>query len=214
MRQLIIFALSILLLSSFAIAADEMKSEQIGVAIEMLVKDTGETIFEGVELVEGYPDHKLQPEEGFAAKVLSVKGEELYSFKFPVEFWFYDNPAVLTEKPVLIIFPHYRNVQEAKIYDKEDNLVLTVDLSGYTTCNENAVCNIEIGENEELCPSDCRAGEAEELEAEKETAEEIPIAEGAPVKKGVLSATWLIILLAVVLAAIIIGLLKSRKTES
>lgn len=209
MKRLTILALSLLLLSSFAIAADELKSEDIGVAVDMLIKDSGETILEGTELVQGYPDHKLPPDDGFTAKVLSAKGEELYSFTFPVEFWFYDNPTVLTEKPVTIIFPHYRNIQEAKIYDKEDNLVLTVDLSAYTTCNQNSVCNVDIGENEELCPSDCEAGEAEAIEAEQQAEEQVV----GPGEKPAISSTWIVALLVVILAAIIIALLRTRKKQ-
>ncbi|MBU2637576.1 MAG: hypothetical protein KJ955_01240 [Nanoarchaeota archaeon] len=215
MKQWTIFTLSILILSSLAIAAEDLKSDVIGVAVEFTVKDTGEvTLDSQPELVEGYPDHKLQPEDGFNAKVLSVKGEEIYSFNFSVEFWFYDNPTILTEKPVLIIFPYYRNVQEAKIYDKEDKLVLTVDLSGYTTCNENAVCNIDIGENEELCPSDCKTGEAEAMEAEQAAAEETvsgELVEGAGEKP--VSSLWLIVLLVVILIAIIIGLVRTKKKD-
>ncbi|MDD4878701.1 MAG: hypothetical protein PHO02_06755 [Candidatus Nanoarchaeia archaeon] len=208
----IIAALAVL--CSFAIASEDMKSAEIGVAIEMLVKDTGETTLESIDLVEGYPDHKLQPEEGFTAKVYGFDGTELYSFKFPVEFWFYDNPTVLTETYPLIIFPHYRNIREAKIYDKKDNLQLTIDLSDYATCNQNGVCNPDIGEDNEYCPSDCKAGEAEELEAEQaaQVPEDMRVV-GPGEKPFVSTTTWLIILLAVVLVAIIIGLVKSGKKQ-
>ncbi|MFH1066121.1 MAG: hypothetical protein V1734_06450 [Nanoarchaeota archaeon] len=212
MKQLIFLALGVLLLCSFAIAAEDMKSEQIGVAIEMLIKNTSETTLEGVpELVEGYPDHKLQPEEGFSARVYGHDGLEAYSFKFPVEFWFYDNPTILSEKPVLIIFPYYRNIKEAKIYDKQDKLQLTVDLSEFATCNQNGVCNPNIGEDNELCAVDCKVGEAETMAAEEETAAEQPAVTSQEAVSGVSTTTWLIILLAVILVAIIIGLIKSNK---
>lgn len=200
------------MLCSFAIAAEDMKSKEIGVAIEMLIKNTSETALEGVpELVEGYPDHKLQPEEGFTAKVYGYDGAEAYSFKFPVEFWFYDNPTILSEKPVLIIFPYYRNIKEAKIYDKQDKIRLTVDLSEFATCNQNGVCNPDIGEDNELCSADCKAGEAEAIAAEEKTAAEKTA--GEEPAKGVSTTTWLIVLLAVILVAIIIGLVKSGKKQ-
>ncbi|MFA5888358.1 MAG: hypothetical protein WC852_06640 [Candidatus Nanoarchaeia archaeon] len=211
MKSFILLAVGVLLLSSFAIAAEDMKSKEIGVAVEMLIKNTSETTLEGVpELVEGYPDHKIQPEDGFTAKIYGFDGKEDYSFKFPVEFWFYDNPTILSEKPVLIIFPYYRNIKEAKIYDKQDKLQLTVDLSEFATCNQNGVCNPDIGEDNVLCASDCKAGEAEAISAEEKTAAEAQPAAEEPVK-GVSTTTWLIIVLAVILVAIIIGLIKSSK---
>lgn len=213
MKQLIFLALGVLLLCSFAIAAEDMKSRQIGVAVEMLIKNTSETTLEGIDLVEGYPDHKLQPEEGFSARVYGYDGLEAYSFKFSVEFWFYDNPTVLDEKPVLIIFPYYRNIKEAKIYDKENNLQLTVDLSEFATCNQNGVCNPDIGEDNELCSADCRAGEAEQIIAEEETSSEEDQVVGGKDDEGVSTTTWLILLLAVILVAIIIGLVKSGKKQ-
>jgi len=209
-----LFALiaALAMLCSFAIAAENMRSDKIGVAIEMLIKNTSETALENIELVEGYPDHKLQPEEGYTAKVFGFDDKEEYSFKFPVEFWFYDNPTVLSEKPVLIIFPHYRNIKEAKIYDKKNKLQLTVDLSEFATCNQNRVCNPNIGEDNELCAADCKAGEAETIAAEEKTAAEEPAATSqASPASGVSTTAWLIIVLAVILAAIIIGLIKSNK---
>ncbi|MDI6737355.1 MAG: hypothetical protein QME12_02445 [Nanoarchaeota archaeon] len=215
MKLPLILAMCALMLCSLAIAAGDMKSKKIGVAIEMLIKNTSETTLEGIpELVEGYPDHKLQPEEGFTAKVYGYDGLEAYSFKFPVEFWFYDNPTILSEKPVLIIFPYYRNIKEAKIYDKKDVLRLTVDLSVFATCNQNGVCNPNIGEDNELCPADCKAGEAEARAAEKgaeEPSEEGLVSEEPA--KGVSTTTWLIVLLAVILIAIVIGLIKSGKNK-
>ena len=215
MKQIALFAFFMLVLGAFAIAAEDMKSGQIGVAVEMLVKDTFETTLEGTpELVEGYPDHKLQPEDGFAAKIYGYDGAEIYSFKFPVEFWFYDNPTVLTELPVLIIFPYYRNIKEAKIYDKNGSLRLTVDLSAYATCNQNGICNADIGEDAELCSADCRPGEAapagEETPAEGAAGEEAASGE-EPAAKIISSTAWLIAVLVVILIAIVIGLLRSRK---
>ena len=209
--KLFALVISLAILCSFAIAAEDMKSEQIGVAIEMLIKNTSETTLEGLpELVEGYPDHKLQPDEGFTAKVYGYDGAEAYSFKFPVEFWFYDNPTILSEKPVLIIFPYYRNIKEAKIYDKTDKLQLTIDLSEFATCNQNGVCNPVIGEDNTLCAVDCKAGEAEAISAEEKILAEQPAAE-EPASAGVSTTTWLIIVLAVILVAIIMGLIKSNK---
>lgn len=207
-----IIALCMLMLCSFAIAAEDMKSEQIGVAIEMLIKNTSETTLEGpVELVEGYHDHKIQPKEGFTAKIYGFDGKEVYSFKFPVEFWFYDNPTILSEKPVLIIFPYYRNIKEAKIYDKKNVLRLTVDLSEFATCNQNGVCNPDIGEDNKLCPADCKAGDAEAIQAEQPAEEAAKVVPESA--KGISTTTWIIIALAVVLVAIVIGLIKSGKKQ-
>jgi hypothetical protein len=210
MRPFILLAVGVLFLCSFAMAAEDMKSKEIGVAVEMLIKNTSETTLEGVpELVQGYPDHIIQPKDGFTAKVYGFDNKELYNFKFAVEFWFYDNPTILSEKPVLIIFPYYRNIKEAKIYDKQDKLQLTVDLSEFATCNQNGVCNPVIGEDNEYCAVDCKAGEAETIVAEEKTAAEQPAAEEPA--NGVSTTTWLIIVLAVILVAIIIGLIKPGK---
>jgi hypothetical protein len=109
----------------------------IGVAVEITYHDDGRFTFDGVEMVEGFPDHRIQPEWGpdvFEARVVGCDGAKLISFLFGAHLWFYDNPTVLTERPILLIFPRCRDGRGLDILDHEGRRRLRVDLGPFAEC--------------------------------------------------------------------------------
>ncbi|GEM_PF-6233785 len=54
-----------------------------------------------------------------------------------------------------IVLPYFANAKTVQIL-KKDNLLLTVDLSGFSTCNENKIC--DGSESLQTCAADCTCG--------------------------------------------------------
>jgi hypothetical protein len=58
-----------------------------------------------------------------------------------------------------LIIPYFSIARELKIFDKNSNKeLLSVDLSAFTTCNGNGVCEFEQGETGQNCIGDCAGG--------------------------------------------------------
>ena len=139
--------------------------------------DNGVITTEDLELIEGSaPDRNIQPENGYTANVISFDDEILYSFKFafattisyalPRE-WFDENGTQIyfpneTEQTALdqttevLIIPYYETAKSIEIYDPDDIRILLVDVSEYSICNLNEICDGD--ESPETCPQDCTPG--------------------------------------------------------
>jgi len=202
MKKIAILVLVFMVISAYFVFADE----GIVFAFELLYKEDGQLILENIELISGNPpDYLLQPEEGdfHIAKVVGFDGKELFSVNFSTELWSYDFGRV-SERPILLILPYFRNAKEANFYDVNGRLVLKVDLSEYAVCNQNGVCNPGIKEDTETCPEDCKIEKKEAVEKRAIISKEA--------KKP--SAAWLVAFLALIALIAIIIMLKKRKKES
>ena len=109
----------------------------------------------------------------YKAVAVSFNGDILFETYFditsqvlpePLKEWFDEkgNQIVIPEKGVdtqlkdvsaVVFIPYFKNVQSIKIYDKNDILKLSVDISYIATCNMNKICDLK--ESNKLCPEDC-----------------------------------------------------------
>lgn len=183
------------------------------------------------------PDYIDQPEEGYMARMLSFKGEEMLRFNFsvnepiiieqfsdlnltPQEVENIQNPP--TEK-IYLNFPDYPNAKKIEILDETGELKLDIDLSSYARCNENGFC--DFNEDLQKCPEDCRKEiarpEVKADEAKKEEAiEEIPAALEEPKEETLLEqleekgiSRNLIIIIAVLALILVIIIILARKKK-
>jgi hypothetical protein len=56
-----------------------------------------------------------------------------------------------------ISIPFVANAKEIYFYNADGIRLLSVDLSGSSFCNDDKVCNQDVGENFRACPNDCEA---------------------------------------------------------
>lgn len=56
-----------------------------------------------------------------------------------------------------ISIPFIANAKEVYFYNADGIRLLSVDLSGSSFCNDDNVCNQDVGENFRACPNDCEA---------------------------------------------------------
>lgn len=145
--------LSILFLLTFVSA----QTDNIIMSLK-LKYDKGDITLQEMRLIEGNsPDRLNQPGKGYTAKVFSFGKKELYSFKFSIELqplnsldpsWFDDqgNQIIfpkdeikpLTELEFVLNLPYYNNAEKVEIFDMDENLILTIDVSKYATTKEES----------------------------------------------------------------------------
>jgi hypothetical protein len=170
------------------------------------------------------PDRGNQPETGFRCEIVSVSDEILDSFKL-------GNPSLqcsdsfgATEEGGCIEkesgqfsmqLPYYETGSQINLYDADDKMVLSVDISDYAKlCGDN-VC--EENENSGTCPSDCRSGVKDGVcDRIKDGTCDPDCAKSAdPDCAGAPSYTYLIVIAAVILLAVIGFIVwKKRKDGS
>lgn len=102
---------------------------------------------------------------GYTAKIISFKNEILFETAFNVNLEaFYSFPLSketpkaakkLTKTNLDLLLPYYANAKSIQIL-KDNKLLLEIDLSRFSTCNENKICGG--AESVESCPSDCTCG--------------------------------------------------------
>lgn len=81
----------------------------------------------------------------YSGKVVSAKGQQLATFKFDVAA-----PGKVSAKG-----PYYANADHVDFISPAGAKLLTVSVAASSFCNDDAVCNKEVGENDRNCPNDC-----------------------------------------------------------
>ena len=61
--------------------------------------------------------------------------------------------------------PYQSRGTSARIVDSRGTTQLIVDLSGSRVCDDNGVCNADLGENADTCPTDCGTANANQQAA-------------------------------------------------
>ncbi|HOX30439.1 MAG TPA: hypothetical protein P5080_05745 [Candidatus Paceibacterota bacterium] len=128
-------------------------------------KNSDYTVSEVSLLNAKAPDRGYEPETGFRCEIVSVGDEILDTFKF-------SNPKIQCSDSFgkseeggckenesgqfSFQLPYYDTGSQINIYDANDKMVLSADISDFAKlCGDN-VC--EENENAGTCPSDCRSG--------------------------------------------------------
>ncbi len=88
----------------------------------------------------------------FRGEIVSGKEEVLSSFKFDPQK---GNP-VFKKGSIAVDGPYFTNAAKVNFYNNKNQLLLTLDVSGSSFCNDDGTCNSDVGENYQNCPNDCR----------------------------------------------------------
>jgi len=168
MKNFIIFIIGLVVLASIVQATSNL---YFSITLDY---NSGELTKRDVNLIQSNEALNLSKKTGDYKLVLnSFREDALYQTYFDIttqitpsglKEWFDEkgNQIVVSEKPVdlkltkatIVLFvPYFRNAHGIKIYDKNNELKLTIDISDFATCNMNKVCDLK--ESHELCPEDC-----------------------------------------------------------
>ena len=126
--------------------------------------DNGALSLKDILLIKASPMPASKTEE-YTARIISFKEDILFETAFNVNLEpFYSiplsketakAPQKLTKTTFDLLLPYYANAKSLRIL-KNDNMLLEVDLSKFSTCNENKIC--DGSESPEACPGDCTCG--------------------------------------------------------
>lgn len=199
----------------------------------LLHYDNGNLTAEEATLGEGYSDHRSQPDEGYTLKVISFWNETLYQFKFIIDpepacalkpEWFDENgtqiyfpPPCTSENKTTIGLnaPWFVNASRLEIYDPNDVLVLTIDVSWFNLCNYNGVCDRRNQESFATCPRDCSCnnGICEEWETKETCPKDCGKVE--PISTTLIATAILILFIGSIAYLVYVGVrkLKERKPK-
>lgn len=89
-------------------------------------------------------EYKTQ-EGSFKGETFSFKNELLANFKYN-----------LVQGRNQVVVPYFFNTKKVVFYDSAEQELLTLDVGTHSFCNENNVCDSNVGEDQESCPTDCK----------------------------------------------------------
>ncbi len=104
-----------------------------------------------INLVQGEaPGRQLEPKEGYSARMVSDKGDLLYSLNFSIPLEIEEphqdelnstepaGPIRLDETAFNLVIPYFENAKLVNIYSPEGELKLSVDISRHTEAAKTA----------------------------------------------------------------------------
>lgn len=124
---------------------------------------------EGLGLMEGAPPQRAdQPETGFfTLKVVDAGGNTLHSFRFLIELVpireaprgiFSENgtqiaiptgtPLRLKRTTAVLVIPYFENAKSLQVFDETEELLLSVDVSKYSTSSSSVVAVVPVDDSE------------------------------------------------------------------
>lgn len=88
----------------------------------------------------------------FSGTIVSGKGKELAKFGFnkPTSI------VVSLGKSIIDVnAPYFANADHVTFFDKKGKRLFDISVRGSSFCNDNNICNANVGENSLNCPNDC-----------------------------------------------------------
>ncbi|MBI2065442.1 MAG: hypothetical protein HYT62_05360 [Candidatus Yanofskybacteria bacterium] len=143
-------------------------------------------------IADQFVQPQLNTAKPFRGEVVSISGSIIGNFKF--------DPPVAKGK-ISVKGPHFSNAGKVNFYNDKDELLLIIQVSESSVCNEDKICNADTGESNQNCPSDCKTVPTETPKAQ-------------PSLLGrVFSLTNLLGLAVVIILVFLFRWLRSRKNE-
>lgn len=88
----------------------------------------------------------------YKGEVINLKGEVAETFQFDPK---QGNPQFLKGK-LSVKAPYFADGQKVMFYNNQGDALLTIFVSESSFCNDDGVCNADVGEDTKTCPLDCK----------------------------------------------------------
>lgn len=98
-------------------------------------------------IAEPYVTPILKTANPYYGQVLNFKNAVLATFKFDQS---------IVKGRVSVKGPYFADASSVNFYNDSNGLLLTIDVSGSSFCNDDEVCNSDVGENSDNCSNDCK----------------------------------------------------------
>lgn len=103
-------------------------------------------------LPETFVPEVLDTQFPYKGEVINLKGEVASTFQFDPK---QGNPNFL--KGILLVkAPYFPDGQKVNFYNAQGSQLLSISVSESSFCNDDGVCNPDVGEDTKTCPSDCK----------------------------------------------------------
>ncbi len=187
-------------ISSFVSHADVTNNSNNFVYLFHLYYDSGKLVadrdvkFKYDIIAEPYVVPVLKTSNPYYGQILNIKNKILATFKF--------DPSIVKGR-LSVKGPYFADASRADFYNNSNQLLLTIDVSGSSFCNDDGVCNSDVGENMDNCPNDCK------LKPPPVSVTPVPVATG-----GGSNMKLILIIIAVVILIAVLAIwfiIKKRK---
>ena len=103
-------------------------------------------------VAEIFVPETLNTQFPYKGEVINLKGEVAKTFQFDPR---HGDPKFL-KGTLLVKAPYVSDGQKVNFYDGQGNQFFSIFVSESSFCNDDGVCNPDVGEDTKTCPSDCK----------------------------------------------------------
>lgn len=104
------------------------------------------------DVIPGYYNQpEIQTVYPYLAEIVSIKGVKLAEVKL-------DPGVQLAGKTIgklTVTLPYFANAKDVNIYDNQRRILISIAVSESSFCNEDKICDSDVGENYNNCVNDC-----------------------------------------------------------
>src|SRR3989344_8516121 len=101
---------------------------------------------------EAFVPETLNTQFPYKGEIVNLKGEVAKTFQFDPRK---GDPKFL-KGTLSVKAPYVPDGQKVNFYDGQGNQLLSIFVSESSFCNDDGVCNPDVGEDTKTCPSDCK----------------------------------------------------------
>ncbi|MBI2062698.1 MAG: hypothetical protein HYT61_00425 [Candidatus Yanofskybacteria bacterium] len=98
-------------------------------------------------IAEPYVVPALKTASPYSGEILNFNNKILATFKFDQS---------IVKGRLSLKGPYFADASAVNFYNDVNQLLLTIDVSGSSFCNDDEVCNSDVGENSDNCSNDCK----------------------------------------------------------
>lgn len=102
-------------------------------------------------VAEEFAPETLTTQAPYTGEIVNVRNEIKATFQFDPK----QGNSKFVKGKISIKGPYFANAAKVNFYNDKNQLLLTLDLSGSSFCNDDGTCNSDVGENYQNCPNDC-----------------------------------------------------------
>ncbi len=154
-KILLLFWVTILLVSIQPLVsnADVVSTNENFVYLFHLYYDNGQLFadrdvkFKYDIIAEPYTIPTLKTANPYYGQVLNFNNKILTTFKFD---------QIIVKGRVSVKGPYFADASKVNFYNDSNQPLLTLDVSESSFCNDDQVCNSDVGENSDNCSNDCK----------------------------------------------------------
>ena len=101
---------------------------------------------------EIYIPETINTQFPYKGEVINLKGEVAKTFQFDPR---HGDPKFL-KGALSVKAPYVADGQKVNFYDSQGNQLISVFVSESSFCNDDGICNPDVGEDTKTCPNDCK----------------------------------------------------------